>query len=199
MVPRLQSMKVLVDKINHEGQAIGTDIVKVDGFINHQLDIAFMEELGREFRRRFDEEEVDLILTVESSGIAIACTTAPSFGYAPVVFAKKTIPSAMTEDYYGAEARSFTKGTISMFRVAKKFINQENKVLIIDDFLAHGEAAHALAQIVEEAGAKVVGIGAVIDKAFQGGSKKLRDAGYRVESLAIVEKIDQILSLVFLR
>lgn len=186
----MQSMKLLVDKIKNEGRTIGNDIVKVDGFINHQMDIAFMEELGREFRRRFDEIEVDLILTVEASGIAIACTTAPSFGYAPVVFAKKTAPNTLTEDYYSAEARSFTKGIISNLRVAKKFIEPDNKVLIIDDFLAHGESARALAQIVEKAGAEVMGIGVVIEKMFQGGGKQLRDMGYHVESLAMIEKIE---------
>lgn len=133
---------------------------------------------------------MDKILTVEASGIAVACMTSIHFGYAPVVFAKKATPSTMVEGFYEAEARSFTKGTVSKFKVSKRFINEGDKVLVIDDFLAHGEASLALANIVRQAGGTVVGIGAVIEKGFQGGSCKLRDAGFRVESLAVIEEID---------
>lgn len=182
-------MKALKEKILTEGQALGTEIVKVDGFLNHQIDVKFMSLLGEEFKRRFADAEVDTILTVEASGIAIACMTAPYFDYPRVVFAKKTAPNTMTEDFYGAEARSFTKGTVSMVRVAKKYLNPGDKVLILDDFLAHGEASMALTRLVEQAGGEVVGIGAVIEKAFQGGGQKLIDAGYRLESLAAIEKI----------
>ncbi len=182
-------MEELRRKILTEGQAIGTQIVKVDGFINHQIDVAFMEKMGKEFARRFDCIKVDKILTVEASGIAIACLTSPFFGYPRVVFAKKTQPNTMTDEFYGAEAKSFTKGTVSMVRVAKQYINPGDRVLILDDFLAHGEAATALTEVVEQACAKVEGIGIVIEKAFQGGGEKLRQRGYRVESLAIVEQI----------
>ncbi|MCB6994071.1 xanthine phosphoribosyltransferase [bacterium 210820-DFI.6.37] len=183
-------MKALKEKILTEGQAIGTGIVKVDGFLNHQIDVSFMDELGKEFGRRFQDERIDKILTVEASGIAIACMTAPYFGYPPVVFAKKTAPNTMTEEFYGAEARSFTKGTVSIIRVSKKYLKESDRVLILDDFLAHGEASMALTQLVKQAGGTVVGIGAVIEKGFQGGGQKLREAGYRLESLAIIERIE---------
>lgn len=182
-------MKQLKDKIQTEGQAVGTEILKVDGFLNHQIDVAFLDELGREFSRRFSDVTINKILTVEASGIAVACMAAVYFDYPPVVFAKKTAPNTMTEEFYGAEARSFTKGTVSIIRVAKKYLNQGDQVLILDDFLAHGEASLAMAQVVEQAGAQVAGIGSVIEKGFQGGGKKLRQAGYRVESLAVIEKI----------
>lgn len=183
-------MKLLEEKIVTEGSAIGTEVVKVDGFLNHQIDVAFMDKLGEEFGKRFSEVKVDKILTVEASGIAIACMTAPYFNYPPVVFAKKTVPSTMTDEFYGAEARSFTKGTVSVIRVSKNYLNQGDKILILDDFLAHGEASLAMTKLVEQAGGKVVGIGAVIEKGFQGGGKKLRDAGYHLESLAIIKEID---------
>ena len=183
-------MEALKDKIIREGQAVGTGIVKVDGFLNHQIDVKFMDEIGKEFRRRFADIEVDKILTVEASGIGIACMTAPYCGYPPVVFAKKTTPSTMTEDFYGAEAKSFTKGTVSIIRVAKKYLHEGDRVLILDDFLAHGQAALAMTQLVQQAGAKVLGIGAVIEKGFQGGGQKLRLAWFRLESLAVIDKID---------
>lgn len=183
-------MEELKEKILCEGVAIGTEIVKVDNFLNHRLDVAFLERIGREFKKRFEGLDVNKILTVEASGIAVACFTAPYFGYAPVVFAKKAQPSTMTEGFYEAEARSFTKGTVSKFRVSERFLDKDDRVLIIDDFLAHGEASLALADIVKQAGAHVVGIGAVIEKGFQGGSEKLRAHGYIVESLAAIRKIE---------
>lgn len=184
-------MKALKDKILKEGVAIGTEIVKVDHFLNHRLDVKFLEEIGAEFKKRFEEDEINKILTVEASGIAVACLAAPYFDYAPVVFAKKAAPSTMTEGFYVAEAKSFTKGTVSLLRVSERFLEKGDKVLIIDDFLAHGQASLALADIVEQAGGEVVGIGAVIEKGFQGGSERLRDKGYKVESLAVIEKITE--------
>jgi len=183
-------MRTLKDKIQSEGQAIGTEVVKVDGFLNHQIDVLFMEELGREFKARFQDLSVTKVLTVEASGILVAAMTAKEFGNVPVVFAKKAAPSTMDSDFYGADVKSFTKGTISTIRVARKFLNPGDQVLIIDDFLAHGEAAMGLASLVEQAGATVVGIGAVIEKSFQGGSQKLRHKGYRVDSLAVITKIE---------
>ena len=137
-------MKELKEKILTEGVAIGTQIVKVDNFLNHKLDVAFLDRVGKEFHRRFADCEINKILTVEASGIAVACMAAGHFGYPPVVYAKKAVPSTMTEGFYEAEARSFTKGTVSMFRVSEKFLGPEDKILIIDDFMAHGEASHAL-------------------------------------------------------
>ena len=133
-------MKELKEKILTEGVAIGTQIVKVDNFLNHKLDVEFLDRVGEEFHRRFADCEINKILTVEASGIAVACMAAGHFGYPPVVYAKKAVPSTMTEGFYEAEARSFTKGTVSMFRVSEKFLEAGDKILIIDDFMAHGEA-----------------------------------------------------------
>lgn len=182
-------MKALKEKILKEGVAIGTEIVKVDHFLNHRLDVEFLEEVGKEFKKRFADCEINKILTVEASGIAVACLAALYFDYSPVVFAKKAAPSTMTEGFYVAEAKSFTKGTVSLLRVSERFIEEGDKVLIIDDFLAHGQASLALADIVKQAGAEVVGVGAVVEKGFQGGSDRLRAQGYRVESLAVIDKI----------
>ena len=183
-------MDSLKKKIVEEGSAIGTEIVKVDSFLNHQIDVKFLEEIGREFGRIFKDTEVDKIMTVEASGIAIACLTAQHFGYPPVVFAKKAAPNTMNEGFYEAEARSFTKGTVSKLKVARKFLSEGEKILIIDDFLASDEASVAMAELVEQAGAAVAGIGAVIEKGYQGGSDRLREKGYRVESLAVIRKIE---------
>jgi len=184
-------MESLKEKIMAEGQAIGTDILRVDRFLNHQIDVQFMEDIGIEFRNRFGDCEITKVLTVESSGIVIACETAKRFGYVPVLFAKKGAPNTIVEGSYCAPAKSFTKGIVSTLRVSKKYLGPEDRVLIIDDFLAYGEAAAALCELCRQAGARVVGIGAVIEKEFQGGAKRLKEKGYRVESLAIIEKISE--------
>ncbi|MDR0854375.1 MAG: xanthine phosphoribosyltransferase [Clostridiales Family XIII bacterium] len=185
-------MDRLKKRIKADGVAIGTEILKVDSFLNHQIDVELFEAIGGEFRRRFSDVagKVDKIVTVEASGIAVACFVASYFGYPPVVFAKKAKPNTMTDDSYSAEVRSFTKGTVSNIMIAKKFLNEGEGVLIIDDFLAHGLAAQGLASLVKQAGGKVLGVGIVIEKSFQGGGEKLREAGLRVESLAVVEKIE---------
>lgn len=183
-------MKELQDKIIREGKTIGTEIVKVDMFLNHQLDIRLFDAMGEEIKRLFESEKPNKILTVESSGIAIAASAARAFGYIPVVFAKKTLPSTMTEDAYTAEARSFTKGTSSVLRVASQFLNEGDRVLIIDDFLAAGQAGMALCDIVEQSGAKVVGFCAAIEKKHQGGADLLRKRGIPVKNLAIIDHIE---------
>ncbi len=182
-------MKALKERIIADGVAIGTEIVKVDSFLNHQIDVALLDEIGQEFAKRFEGCGVTKILTVEASGIAIACMAARHMGNVPVLFAKKTSPNTMTEEFYGAEVKSFTKGTTSIVRVSKKYLNKGDKVLILDDFLAHGEAAIGMAELVVQAGAELVGVGAVIEKQFQGGGKRLRERGCRVESLAVIESI----------
>lgn len=183
-------MKALEERILRDGLALGTEIVKVDSFLNHQIDTGFLLELGEEFRRIFAAAAPTKVLTMESSGISIAFTTALAFGNLPVVFAKKAAPNTMVEDIYSAEVRSFTKGTVSLARVSKKFIAPEDRVLIIDDFLAHGEAASGLADIVtRQAGATLVGIGAVIEKAYQGGREKLAAYGCPVAALARIGQI----------
>lgn len=179
-------MKALKEKIRQEGSVIGSEIVKVDRFLNHQIDVEFLEEIGLEFSKRFAGLKVDRIMTVEASGIAIACLAAPYFGYPPVVFAKKATPNTMNTDYYEAEAKSFTKGTVSLLKLSKEYVKEGENVLILDDFLASGQASLAMANIVEQAGANVAGIGAVIEKNYQGGSELLREKGYRVESLAVI-------------
>ena len=183
-------MDKLKKRILEEGVALGSDRINVDGFINHRIDTSFMDEIGEEFARRFAGVRVDKILTVEASGIAIAVSAARYFGFCPVVFAKKAKPNTMTEGIYQAPCMSFTKQTLNEITVAKKHLSEGENILIIDDFLAHGEASKALASIVEMAGAKVAGIGIVISKDFQGGKKSLEVRGYRVETLASVAEMD---------
>ena len=175
-------MEALKQRILKEGVALGSDRINVDGFINHKIDTEFMDKIGAEFGRKFAGVQVDKILTVEASGIAIAV--------APVVFAKKAAPNTMTDDCYTAEAFSFTKQKSNMLRVSKKHLENGEKVLIIDDFLAHGEASLALCKIIEEAGAEVAGVGIVISKDFQGGKALLEDQGYRVETLVSVSRLE---------
>ncbi len=182
-------MELLKNRIRQDGTKIGTEIVKVDSFLNHQIDIKLINEIGKEFAGRFKNDDITKILTIEASGIAIACITSMYFNNIPVIFAKKTFASNMEGDFYCAKVRSFTKGTISTIRVAKNFIHPNDNVLILDDFLAHGEAATGLAEIVRQAKANVVGVAIVIEKQFQGGGKKLRDQGLRLESLAVIREI----------
>jgi xanthine phosphoribosyltransferase len=183
-------MKELQDKILRDGKTIGTEIVKVDMFLNHMLDIKLMDDMGEEIKRLFNEENPNKILTVEASGIPIAVSASRAFGYIPVVFAKKTKPSTMIDDAYTAEARSFTKGTTSVLRVAKDFLGEGDRILIIDDFLAAGQAGMALCDIVEQAGGKVVGFCAAIEKKHQGGADLLRSRGIPVKNLAIIDHIE---------
>lgn len=183
-------MKSLEEKILCEGSAIGTEIVKVDGFLNHQIDVRFMDEIGSEIAHLFANSGVNKILTVEASGIAVACAASRHMGYVPVVFAKKAAPNTMTEDFYAAEAKSFTKGTVSMLRVAKQYLSPGDRVLIVDDFLASGEAGVALVSLARNAGAEVVGFSAVIEKKWQGGADRLRELGIEVKSLAVIAAIN---------
>ncbi|MDR1776035.1 MAG: xanthine phosphoribosyltransferase [Actinomycetes bacterium] len=186
-------MQSLRERIVADGVTVGTDTVKVDSFLNHQIDVRFFEELARGFSMRFADLEpgsVDKILTVESSGIAVATFTAREFGYPPVVFAKKDLPSTMTEDYWFTEIMSFTKSKMTAIRIAKKYLQAGERVLIIDDFLAHGQAASGLVRLCAEAGCELLGVGAVIEKQFQGGATLLAREGVRVESLAVIERIE---------
>ena len=182
-------MKLLIDRIIKDGEGREGHIIKVDSFINHQMDMKLMDEIGKEFARRFEGLGINKILTIEASGIGIAVITSVHMGYIPVVFAKKSQPNTMTERYYGAEVKSFTKGTVSLAKVTKKYLQPGEKVLIIDDFMAYGEASRGLISLVQQAGGEVVGLGDVVEKAFQGGGQKLRDEGYKVESLAVISKI----------
>lgn len=183
-------MKLLIDRIIKDGEGREGHIIKVDSFINHQMDMKLMDEIGKEFARRFKDLGINKILTIEASGIGIAVITSVHMGYIPVVFAKKSQPNTMTERYYGAEVKSFTKGTVTLAKVTKKYLQPDEKVLIIDDFMAYGEASRGLISLVNQAGGEVVGLGAVVEKEFQGGGNKLRADGYKVESLAVISKIN---------
>lgn len=182
-------METLKNKILAEGTVIGSEILKVDSFLNHQIDINLFNEIGQEFKERFANNEITKILTVEASGIGIACIVAQYFGNVPVVFAKKHEATNLDSDTYEADVFSFTKNKTYKIRTSKKYINPEDKILIIDDFLANGNAALGLVKIVEQAKASVVGVGIVIEKAFQNGRSRIEEEGIRVESLAIVKSI----------
>lgn len=190
-------MKLLIDRIKQDGEGRNGHIIKVDSFVNHQMDMKLMNEIGKEFAKRFKGKQIDKILTIEASGIGIAVIASVHMDYVPVVFAKKSTPNTMTDRYYGAKVVSFTKGTTSVAKVSKKYLSKGEKILIIDDFMAHGEASRGLVDLVNQAGGEVVGIGSVIEKAFQGGGDRLRALGYQVESLAIVEKINEDGSMIF--
>lgn len=184
-------MELLVNRIKKDGIGREGGIIKVDSFINHQMDTELMNEMGKEFARLFKDKKIDKILTIEASGIGIAVVTAIHLGMIPAVFAKKSQPNTMTERYYGAEVKSFTKGTTSIAKVTKSYLNAGENILIIDDFMAHGEVALGLISIAEQAGCHVVGIGAVVEKVFQGGGDRIREKGYHVESLAMVTGITE--------
>lgn len=184
-------MEALKKKILTDGTAIGSEIIKVDSFLNHQIDVAFMNEIGKEFARIFSDVEVTKIVTIEASGIAIAAIAFQYFNNVPVVFAKKTESRNLDPDKYHGEVYSFTKQKVYPIMVSKKYISSEDKILIIDDFLANGKAALALTGLCEQAGATVQGIGIVIEKGFQNGGRLLREENHiRVESLAIIDNID---------
>ncbi len=184
-------MEALKKKILTDGTAIGSEIIKVDSFLNHQIDVAFMNEIGKEFARIFSDVEVTKIVTIEASGIAIAAIASQYFNNVPVVFAKKTESRNLDPDKYHGEVYSFTKQKVYPIMVSKKYISAEDKILIIDDFLANGKAALALTGLCEQAGATVQGIGIVIEKGFQNGGRLLREENHiRVESLAIIDNID---------
>ncbi|HIU64678.1 MAG TPA: xanthine phosphoribosyltransferase [Candidatus Avacidaminococcus intestinavium] len=182
-------MRLLKEKITNEGIVLNNSILKVDAFLNHQIDPDLMMELGREFHKRFAAQNVTKILTIESSGIAVALTTALFF-HVPVVFARKQKPSTMNENSYNTKVFSFTKNVTNNVSVLKKFLPPGEKVLILDDFLANGEAAMGLADLATQAGSTVVGIGIVIEKSFQPGRKRLIDAGFQVESLARIKAFE---------
>lgn len=182
-------MQLLKDRIQKDGIVREGGVLKVDSFLNHQMDIELFEEIGKEFRRRFAEEEINKILTIEASGIGIACIVAQYF-HVPVVFAKKTKTKNIAGDVYTSRVESFTHGRVYDIIVSKDFLGPEDKVLLIDDFLANGKALEGLAQLVQDAGADLVGAGVVIEKGFQRGGDAIREKGIHLESLAIVESMD---------
>jgi len=185
-------MEILEKRILVDGEPISNEIIDVSSFLNHKLDIRLLERIGEEFRRRFDDiaDRVNMILTIEASGIAIAAFTARCFGYVPVLIAKKENPGAMREGYYFTDIANISDSTLTAIRVEKKYLGPDDRCLIIDDILALGEDVLGLSHILKEAGAEILGAGVVIEKEFQKGGRKLRERGIRVEPLAIVTKIE---------
>lgn len=183
-------MQLLKDRIRKDGKIKSGNVLKVDSFLNHQMDIGLFEEIGKEFRRRFADAEINKILTIEASGIGIACVVAQYFGV-PVLFAKKNKTKNIAGDVYTSQVESFTHGRVYDIMVSKEFLGKGDKVLLIDDFLANGKALEGLAKLVQDSGAELVGAGVVIEKGFQLGGDNLRKQGIRLESLAIVESMDE--------
>lgn len=181
-------MKLLEEKILSCGTVLPGNILKVDSFLNHQLDVSLLSELGKEFYRLFSEYNITKILTVEASGIPIACFAAQHFDV-PVVFAKKGHHKNIGNDVYNAEVFSFTKGTSYTIFVSRKYLSADDNVLVIDDFLANGQAVLGLKKIIEEAGASLQGVGIAIEKGFQNGGKQIREAGINLRSLAIIDSM----------
>ena len=182
-------MNFLEERILRDGIVKEGNVLKVDSFLNHQMDISLFEQMGEEFKKRFAGKEINKIVTIEASGIGIACVVAKYFNV-PVVFAKKSKSINIEGDMYVAEVESFTHKCKNQVIVSKKFLSPEDKVLIIDDFLANGCALQGLISIITEAGASVEGIGIAIEKGFQMGGKPIRNLGYQLESLAIVDSMN---------
>lgn len=182
-------MDLLKKKILEEGEVYAGNILKVDCFLNHQIDCCFLGEVGKEFHRLFKDEGVNKVLTIEASGIAIGAMVALEFG-CPLVFAKKSKSKNIAGDVYTTPVKSYTHGTTYDVMVSKKFLGKGDRVLIVDDFLAVGNALNGLIRIVKESGAELAGCGAVIEKGYQHGGDKLREQGIKVESLAIIESMN---------
>lgn len=181
-------MRLLEERILKDGKVYPGNVLKVDSFINHQIDVVLLREIAKEFHKLFKNEGITKILTIEASGISIASFTAEEFGV-PVLFAKKTKTKNISPNVYSSRVESFTHGDVNDVVVSKEFISEDDKILIIDDFLAQGNALKGLIELVELAGAKVVGAGIVIEKAFQPGGEEIRKSGVRVESLARIKRM----------
>ena len=182
-------MNFLEEKILTDGAVKAGDILKVDNFLNHQIDTSIIRRIAQELKRRFEGEQVDKVITIEASGISIATLLGDLYGV-PVVFAKKGETANSTDDKYMSEAYSFTHRRMNQVFISRPYLHAGERILIVDDFLADGQAVHALIDIVHQAGAKVVGIGIAIEKGQQQGGRTLRSEGYRLESVAIVESMD---------
>ena len=183
-------MQLLKDRIRKDGKIKEGNVLKVDSFLNHQMDVKLFQEIGKEFKRRFEGEEITKILTIEASGIGIACVAAEVFDV-PVVFAEKTQTKNIAGDVYTTKVESFTHGRVYDIIVSREFLGKGDKVLLIDDFLANGKALEGLAELVKKSGAELVGAGVVIEKGFQVGGDIIRSKGIHLESLAIVESMDE--------
>ena len=189
-------MELLKERIIKDGNVKAGNVLKVDSFLNHQIDITLLNEIGKEFKRIFSDSKITKILTIEASGIGIACITAQYFNV-PVVFAKKSQSKNIDGDVFLSQVKSYTHGMTYDVIVSKKFISNDDNILILDDFLANGCALSGLADIVRDSGASLAGAGIVIEKGFQEGGKNLRAQGIRVESLAIIESMDENTGVIF--
>lgn len=189
-------MELLEQRIVRDGRLIGTDIIKVDSFLNHQIDTQLMGALADEICKRFSDKKITKVLTIEASGIAFAFPIAQKLGV-PLVFAKKSKTRNVSDDAYTAEVASFTHGCTNVIRVSKEYLNETDRVLIVDDFLALGNAVLGLREIVLSAGGECVGAAIAVEKGFQGGGDAMRREGFRVESLAIIDAVDPFGNIVF--
>ncbi len=183
-------MELLKERIRKDGTIKAGNVLKVDRFLNHQMDTDLFHEIGVEFKRRFADAEINKILTIEASGIGIACVVAQQF-HVPVVFAKKTQTKNIAGEVYTSKVESYTHGRVYDIIVSKEFLGKGDKVLLIDDFLANGKALEGLAELVDASGAELVGAGIVIEKGFQVGGNLIRSKGIRLESLAIVDSMNE--------
>lgn len=183
-------MELLKERIRKDGVVKEGNVLKVDRFLNHQMDVKLFREIGKEFKKRFEGENINKILTIEASGIGIACIAAEIFDV-PVVFAKKTQTKNIAGDVYTTKVESFTHGRVYDIIVSREFLGKGDKVLLIDDFLDNGKALEGLAELVKKSGAELVGAGVVIEKGFQVGGDIIRSKGIHLESLAIVESMDE--------
>ena len=186
----------LQERIRKEGRVLPGNIIKIDGFLNHRVDMQLMHELSREFIRRFDTSGVTLVMTVEASGIALASAVAADLGV-PMLYAKKAKSDNIEGGLFQSEIMSYTYKKKVTLLVSRQWLSDKDKVLVIDDFLAMGEALRGVCEIVRQAGAELVGIGVAVEKGFQPGGQKLREAGHHVESLAIIESADPVEGIVF--
>ena len=191
-------MELLEQRIRQDGKVKGTSILKVDSFLNHQMDIELFSQMGQEFFRLFGDCGVNKILTIEASGIGMACVTDQYF-HCPVVFAKKSMSSNISDHVYSAPVKSFTHGNQYNAIVSKEYLHPEDRILVIDDFLAMGEALRGLFSLVQQSGATLIGAGIAVEKAFQPGGDQLRSEGYRIESLARVAAMSEEGGVVFAR
>lgn len=182
-------MKLLEDRIRCDGIVKEGNVLKVDSFLNHQMDVGLFSQMGEEWKRLFAGEKITKILTIEASGIGIACIAAQHF-HVPVVFAKKTQSVNIDGEVYSSKVESFTKKRVYDIIVSKKFLNADDNILIIDDFLANGCAVNGLIQLIQDAGASVAGVGIAVEKGFQQGGRIIRENGIHLESLAIVDAMD---------
>lgn len=183
-------MEILKNRIINDGIVVPPNILRVDSFLNHQIDVALYEQIGAEFANRFGSVQIDRIATVETGGVALACFVSQAMGHVPVVYAKKDSSAILSDDCYSADIHSFTKKRDYVIRLDRRYLKNNENVLVIDDFLANGQACLGLAGIIEQAGARVAGFGIVIEKGFQPGRKLLEENGYQVQSLAIIEKLE---------